>query len=334
MESKSDSKMKFETWLHNACPQGISQILPMPGDASMRQYYRLLTPAGSFVAMDAPPPENCLPFVAVAKAIRAHDLHAPEIHAADIDHGFLLLSDMGEKTFLSALTVQPEIEYADVLYRRALSALAVLQAIRSVPGHVLQPFGRQWMEKEWLWHQEWTLNKWLDISQVPAGVHDCYEQLIISALEQPQVFMHRDFHSANLMVMPTQEVGILDFQDAFIGPVTYDPASLLRDCYIEWPAAKVTEWARFYANLIHLPEEQFIRWFDFMSLQRHIKALMTFARKAVRDNTPRYLAHVPRTLNYIVSVSSAYPEMNALHQFYNETVRSAVQQKVPELCAQ
>ncbi len=181
---------------------------------------------------------------------------------------------------------------------------------------------------------EWTLHKWLGITSVPAAVHTCYEQLITSALEQPQVFMHRDFHSANLMVLPAQEVGILDFQDAFIGPVTYDPASLLRDCYIEWPAAKTTEWALFYADLLKLPEEKFIRWFDFMSIQRHIKALMTFARKAVRDNTPRYLAHVPRTLNYIITVSAAYPELDALRQFYTETVMPAVQQKVPELCVQ
>ena len=332
MESKSDRKIKFEAWLQGACPQGIDHIQLMPGDASTRHYYRLLTSAGSFVAMDAPPPENCLPFVAVAKALRANDLHAPEIHAADIEKGFLLLSDLGETTLLTALISWKQIQYADELYRRVLSVLSEMQTIHQVTGYALPPFGRAWLEREWSWHQEWTLDKWLGISQVPTAVHACYEKLIISALEQPQVFMHRDFHSANLMVMPTQELGILDFQDAFIGPVTYDPASLLRDCYIDWPVEKVTEWAIFYADLLKIPEEKFIFWFDLMSIQRHLKALMTFARKAVRDNTPRYLTHVPRTLNYIITISAAYPELDALRQFYAETVMPAIQQKVPALC--
>lgn len=325
MESKSERNIKFQQWLASACKQGMTACISMQGDASTRQYFRVMTPSGSYVAMDAPPPENCHAFVAIAEALSALGLHAPKIFAADSERGFLLLEDFGDTTYLSALNADHSLLNADELYQRALRALHVLQSCRKVTPHSLQPFGREWMEREWTWHQEWFLQKLLGLSPLcgPA-VNQCYEQLILSALSQPQVFMHRDFHAANLMVLPDSTVGLLDFQDAFIGPLTYDVASLLRDCYIDWPAEKVQEWAMYYANLHAVPAAQFMRWFDWMGLQRHIKALMTFARKAVRDNEPRYLPFVPRTINYIVTVSARYPELAALNAFYGVTVHQAL----------
>lgn len=334
MESKSERKIKFEHWLRQKLGDNMLASTAMPGDASFRSYCRVYTPNASYVAMDAPPPENCHHFTAIAEALRAMGLQAPEIKAADMQSGFLLLTDFGDTTFLQAFTDPPTSTVADDLYSRALQALSVMQACRSVPGIELKPFGREWMVREWAWHQEWFLEKWLGMSAAGnTALHACYEQLIIEALQQPQVFMHRDYHSANLMVLPGQEVGILDFQDAFIGPLTYDLASLLRDCYVDWPEAETKRRVLFYAGLLrkqgllnHVSDENFIRWFDWMGLQRHIKALMTFARKFVRDQQPRYLAYVPRTLNYIIQVSQHYPELRALSDYYigvQQTVKDA-----------
>lgn len=320
MESKSERKIKFEHWLGTVCQEAY-QCAAMPGDASLRHYYRITTPSGSFVAMDAPPPENCIPFTAVSRALRKLGLQTPAILAADLEQGFLLLTDFGDTTYLRALREQPD--RADDLYQRALSALAVMQGCREVTNHELKPFGREWMEREWAWHQEWFVEKWLGLSLAhSSALTACYEQLILSAEAQPQVFMHRDYHSANLMVLP-DGVGILDFQDAFIGPLTYDPASLLRDCYIDWPSEQVEMWLQTYARRLRqqgllsaVSDTEFQRWFDWMGVQRHIKALMTFSRKFVRDREPRYLQFVPRTLNYIIQVSKQYPELGALADFY------------------
>lgn len=334
MESKSERNLKFQQWLNSVCQHGVTSCQVMPGDASTRQYSRVVTPDGTYVAMDAPPPENCKAFVAIASALRSLGLHTPEVFAADNQMGFLLLSDFGDTTYLRAMTADKNISHADELYKRALRTLHLMQACRQVSQHSLDPFGRVWMEREWAWHQDWFLHQLLGLSaSVSPVVNQCYEQLINAALSQPQVFMHRDYHSANLMVLPNNKVGILDFQDAFIGPLTYDAVSLLRDCYIDWPMAKVQEWACYYADLHAIAPEQFMRWFDWMGLQRHIKALMTFARKAVRDKQPRYLQFVPRTLNYIISVSASYPELKSLHKFYRETVQHALK-NVELVCEQ
>jgi N-acetylmuramate 1-kinase len=188
------------------------------------------------------------------------------------------------------------------------------------------------MLKEWAWHKEWVLDKFLGLSSPLAekSLDACYELLVESAVTQPQVFMHRDYHSANLMVLPEGKVGILDFQDAFIGPVTYDLVSLLRDCYIDWPRERVRSWALFYLQtlhdkglLSHVDDQEFLRWFDLMGMQRHLKALLTFARKHVRDHQSHYLDHIPRTLGYLLNVSQHYPEFTRLHDYLRVTVQPA-----------
>ena len=320
-----DRKLALEQWLQSDAGLSDVKLQPMTGDASFRRYFRVQ----SFVAMDAPPPaENCRPFVAIARALRDMGLQAPAIINADLERGFLLLSDFGNQTYLKALTV----ENADQLYQLALQALSVMQSCKQVSSHALPLFHADFMWQEWAWHQEWFLQKYLhlNLDNDKAALDQCYALLVASAVEQPQVFMHRDYHSANLMVLP-DEVGILDFQDAFIGPVTYDLASLLRDCYIDWPVQQVEAWALSYLALLQnrgelqtISEGKFLRWFDFMGLQRHLKALMTFARKSVRDEQPQYLAHIPRTLNYVVTVSGFYKELEPLHQYYL---------RVQQLCA-
>lgn len=321
MESKSDRNLKFNEWLNAACPQSVLQCEAMPFDASFRRYYRVTTAGQSYVAMDAPPPENCQPFVTIATALRQHGLLVPEIYAADIQNGFLLLTDFGRTTYLQALQTDMPIEQVTELYQRALRSLASLQACRDVE---LPPFGKEWLAREWQWHQEWFLDKWLGmVDPVPVEVDACYQAISDNILSQPTVMMHRDYHSANLMLLPEGRVGILDFQDAFMGPLTYDAASLLRDCYISWPLDTVRELALYYAGLlrqrgqlINIDDATYLRWFDWMGIQRHLKALLTFARKAVRDNQPRYLSYVPRTLQYITSVSANYQELQPLSDYY------------------
>jgi aminoglycoside/choline kinase family phosphotransferase len=300
----------------------------MAGDASFRRYFRVHGPSSTMVAMDAPPSqENCSAFVAVAHSLRSRGLMAPEIIAADIERGFLLLTDFGDQTLLKSLNMNN----ADTLYGSALEALAILQAGREVAGRTIPLFTAELMWKEWAWHKEWFLVKFLGVSlgQEEAALNHCFSLLVDAAVSQPQVFMHRDYHSANLMLLSdvrsSSSVGILDFQDAFIGPVTYDLASLLRDCYIDWPEAEVQRWALAYlkqlqlrGQLTQVDEQTFLRWFDFMGLERHIKALFTFARKQVRDHQPQYLKHIPRTLHYIQDVSGRYPELAALHTFFSK----------------
>lgn len=343
-------------WLQTLVELPPFTITPMQGDASFRRYFRINTSNGSFVAMDAPPAtENCRPFVAIANALRDHQLNAPHIFAANVEQGFLLLTDFGDQTFLKTLN----INNADKLYQSALDALAILQSCESVTGHTIPSFNREFMLKEWAWFKEWVLHKWLGLTLSNESELDtCYEKLIQSAEQQPQVFMHRDFHSANLMVIldsvsdvlnsanaprpaitndstscglsaESSHVGILDFQDAFIGPITYDAVSLLRDCYIDWPQEKVEAWVEYYRQqLLHhgvqvTSQKEFLTWFDLMGVQRHLKALLTFARKKVRDQQPQYLVFVPRTLNYLLEVTKRYPELSALHLYLRDQVQPA-----------
>lgn len=320
------------SWLQSECGLSSTTLVPMAGDASMRRYFRVETSARSLVVMDAPPPqENCRPFIAIAKALRELGLQTPEIFFANVEQGFLLLSDFGDATYLKTLNVNN----ADFLYQRALDALAILQTCRQAKPHHIPLFTADFMWKEWAWHKEWFLEKLLGVAYAPieTELDACYKKIVNSAVMQPQVFMHRDFHSANLMVLPN-EVGILDFQDAFIGPVTYDLVSLLRDCYIDWPEQKVQQWVWYYQQKMALDVDPntFLQWFDYMSLQRHLKALLTFARKKVRDEQPHYLQFIPRTLNYLLNVTQRYSELTALHNYLQHTVQPTFQRL--NLCVQ
>lgn len=313
-------------WLKNICQLENYQITVMTPDASFRRYYRIQDAKQTYVLMDAPPPEkSCEPYIRIADCLRQHGLQTPVIYHAQLDIGLLLLSDFGDDTYIKALNNSN----ADQLYRNALTSLAIIANI----SFELPKFDAEFMWQEWLSHKEWFLDKYLQMPfmQEEAALDDCMQKIIESAVNQTQVFMHRDYHSANLMVHQN-DVGILDFQDAFIGPVTYDLVSLLRDCYIAWPQHDVMRWVEYYYQLlishkiIDIDIAIFYQWFDLMGLQRHLKALLTFSRKKVRDNHPQYLKHMPRTLDYIITVSGKYPELGLLHRFYKE--------KVVQLCVQ
>ena len=311
-------------WLQVASPAPIAGLVPMTADASFRRYFRLLTDVGSYVVMDAPPlQEDVSRFIHLARFLSERGLNAPHIYAENVQAGFLILSDFGDLTYLNAFKTNAPTP----LYENALKVLAILHRCHDTPPFALPHFTHDFMQSEWLLHQQWFLQGLLTLQDHDSALDHVYDLLVENALLQPQVFMYRDFHAGNLMLLPDGKVGLLDFQDALIGPLTYDLASLLRDCYVDWPATDVSKWALFYYDLLQQQGElqdvsaiQFLRWFDWMGIQRHLKALLTFARKTVRDKEARYLAFVPRTLNYIVTVSRKYDELLPMTRFYSDQV--------------
>jgi aminoglycoside/choline kinase family phosphotransferase len=315
----------LETWLRNKCELKDYQLMPLAGDASFRRYFRLVNQNQSYIVMDAPPErENCTPFVAVANALRSIDVKTPEVIAQDLSQGFLLLTDFGDKMYLKELKSNNAVP----LYKNALDTLVRLQACKTVAGWTIPHFTVEFMRKEMELFKEWFLVKYLHLPDSETSMLDPFFDWLTETIgQQPYVFMHRDYHSANLMVLPHNQVGVLDFQDAFIGPVTYDLASLLRDCYIDWPEEWVTELATYYLSRLHenkyllnVKRDEFLFGFDCVSMQRHLKALITFSRKYIRDRDANYLQHIPRTLNYLLQVSRRYPESAILSQFLKDKV--------------
>ncbi|MBA3661596.1 MAG: phosphotransferase [Gammaproteobacteria bacterium] len=338
MESNPMRKVALERWLREQCKIQNPVLHPLTSDASFRRYYRLYDADYSWIAMDAPSPlESCPSFIALAKTLRNVGVNAPLIYHHDLCQGFLLLSDFGDLTYLKALNSANSA----VLYDKALQALLIMQKIKTVENLTLAPFGLELMQQEWLWHKEWFAEKLLALDKkvLTLSVDHCFTQIAELATMQPQVFMHRDFHAGNLMWLPKQEVGVLDFQDAFIGPVTYDLVSLLRDCYIDWPDYLVTQWVQYFYDQLILNRtltdvsfDVFYRWFDWMGIERHLKALFTFARKSIRDDQHSYLNFIPRTLNYLVSTTAKYNELLPLHD-YAKTAQAAFNERT-SVCAQ
>ncbi len=285
-------------------------------DASFRSYLRLECGVDSFVVMDAPPQqEPCDQFIAVANKLRGAGLNAPEIIASNRADGFLLLTDFGSGDYLSQLDSQTE----GPLYSDALAALLKMQT--GIDARDLPDYDEALLQREMGLFHDWFLGKLLGVqlaSSQQESWQDIKQALVENALSQPRVFVHRDYHSRNLMKFDRDNPGILDFQDAVHGPVTYDLASLLRDCYIAWPAARVDQLVLDYyqsarANgLIDVDATQFRRWFDLMGAQRHLKAVGIFSRLKIRDGKSGYLKDIPRTLGYLRQVSADEAPMAGL----------------------
>lgn len=286
-------------------------------DASFRSYWRLESGDSSFVVMDAPPQqEPCDRFIAVAEKLRAAKLSAPEIFAQDIDQGFLILTDFGSLDYLSQLDPDSEA----TLYADALAAIIKMQT--SIDADDLPPYDVALLEREMDLFHDWFLQQLMGI-ELDARQQDFWlktrETLVANALQQPQVFVHRDFHSRNLMKIDKGNPGILDFQDAVKGPLSYDPLSLFRDCYIEWPRQRVEQLALDYYELAHANElldvssAQFMRWFNLTGVQRHLKAIGIFSRLKIRDGKNGYLKDIPRTLGYVHQVCAEEMSMLGLY---------------------
>jgi aminoglycoside/choline kinase family phosphotransferase len=316
----------LKKWLAEAAELRDIELYPASGDASFRRYFRMELEDGSTrIAMDAPPDqEDCRPFVKIATALEALGLRVPHIYAQDLELGYLLLSDLGTELYLDLLNV----DTADRLYGDALSALAVIQA--RGPRQGLPLYDRKLLLQEMELFREWLVGRQLglDLSGDEQQMLDAlFGFLADNALQQPQVCVHRDYHSRNLMRTSAPTPGILDFQDAVVGPVTYDLVSLLRDCYIRWPREQVEEWAMNYYLLAlqsgvlrNEHEGAFLRWFDLMGVQRHLKAAGIFARLNQRDGKPGYLQDIPRTLGYIVELAPDYPELAGLGALIEQRV--------------
>jgi aminoglycoside/choline kinase family phosphotransferase len=297
--TEPDSRLTLLTeWLAQRLPGAPFGIAPASSDASFRRYFRLTLVDRTLIAMDAPPPqEDCRPFVKVARLLRAAGVNAPEVIAADLARGFLLLSDLGSRTYLAAL----DRDSAPHLYRDAITALVRMQT--SVPAGELPPYDRALLQRELDLFPDWYVAKhagaaWSDAERAQWR-HGC-EAVLANNLAQPALFVHRDYHSRNLMVC-AENPGVLDFQDAVRGPITYDLVSLLKDAYIQWDEAFVLEQVAQYweeARRAGLPVRAdfaaFYRDFEWMGVQRQLKVLGIFARLCHRDGKAAYLADMPR----------------------------------------
>lgn len=284
----------------------------LSGDASFRHYYRVKNNEISHVLVDADPKhEDNHSFVKVAAALQQADVHAPKVLDVDYKQGFMLLNDLGDELMLSHLNQNS----ASSLYSSAFKELIKIQACQcDVP-----EYDEQKLQQELSLFDEWFLNKLLNIElncDEKSLLDAVYKSLIHKALSQPKVLVHRDYHSRNLMLLDDKAIGVLDFQDAVIGPVTYDLVSLLRDCYIDWPDDMVESWvqqfgqmAKEHGIITDLNPDQFKEWFDWMGLQRHLKCLGIFSRLNLRDNKPSYLGDIPRVMRYVLRVCDKYPEL-------------------------
>lgn len=321
---------QLKNWLDNELNFSEYTLRPASADASFRRYFRVLHAGISYVVMDAPPEkEDSRPFVTISKMFFDLGLNVPEVIDESLEQGFLLLSDLGSAPYLDVLNE----ETVERLYGDALGALATLQAC--TPEHASLPsYDRTLLLNEMELCREWLIGEHLGLSPDTAqtGMIDAaFELLAENALAQPCVCVHRDYHSRNLMHTGMNNPGILDFQDAVIGPVTYDLVSLLRDCYIDWPRAHVEDWALGYLDLAlqsgilraeQGDPQQFLRWFDLMGMQRHLKAAGIFARLKHRDGKGGYLQDIPRTLGYVVEVAARYDELAAFGRFIDTGVLS------------
>ena len=319
-------------WLSRDLGMKPDRVEPASADASFRRYFRAFCNRASYIVMDAPPgKEDVRPYLKVTRLLESLGAHVPHVHQADTARGLLLLEDLGGTHYLSRFNAGEDPER---LYGDALRVLADVQVRgRDAAGELL-PYDREPLARELALMPEWFLGRHLKTelstseSQMIAGA---FEFLTAEALAQPTVFVHRDFHSRNLMVVEDRNPGIIDFQDALRGPVGYDLVSLLKDCYISWPRERVVRWVSGYRALLRskgdagawlsgADDAEFLRWFDLIGVQRHVKVLGIFARLWYRDGKSGYLADLPLTLEYVRDTCTRYRELADLSEFLETRV--------------
>lgn len=310
-------------------PDG-AQFTSVSGDASFRRYFRLRWRDRSVIGVDAPPEkENCEPFVRIGTTMFEHGVRVPRVLARDIAGGFMMLDDFGDALLRPQLTP----DTVNAFYERALDDLRHIQACEFAPE--LPLYDEALLLREMALFRDWFLLVHLQVTLSPAEeqlLADAFNYLKGVALTQPAVTVHRDFHSRNIMVLNDGSLGHIDFQDAVHGPVTYDLVSLLRDCYVDWPAQQVYDWALTFAaqlrrdGKLSVDDATFKHWFDTMGAQRHLKAIGIFARLFHRDGKAGYLPDIPRTFAYLLQETAATPALADFNGWLQQRV-------VPELCA-
>ena len=318
----SDPRLEqLREWLAGRLAGSAFSLKPASADASFRRYFRVTVAEGSWIAMDAPPErEDCRPFVRVAALLRAAGVNAPLVKAQELERGFLLLTDFGDTTYLSTL----DATNADRLFGDAVGALLKWQ-LASREGE-LPPYDEALLKRECDLFPEWYVARHLGITLSAAQQRSLAEAvalLIDSALAQPRVYVHRDFMPRNLMVTEPNP-GVIDFQDAVYGPISYDMVSLTRDAFVSWEEERVIDWTVRYweqakrAGLPVAPDfAVFYRDFEWMGLQRHLKVLGIFARIHYRDGKRGYLEDTPRFVRYARAVAERYSELAPLARLFD-----------------
>lgn len=331
-ESKDARFAALQSWVNGQTqPLGLqnpSPIYPISDDASFRRYFRLDHAAGSLICVDAPPDkEDNHGFVQIQALLAAAGVKVPDIVDKNLDRGFLLLADLGDELLLDRLKVS-DPNQQKALYSQALTVLADVgtAGVSAIP-----TYSEEKLTEEMQLFPDWFLAQQLGLrlsEDERRNLSKVMELMVENAAQQPFSFVHRDFHSRNLMLLATGETAVIDFQDAVVGPVTYDLVSLLKDCYWRLPRSLVVELVERYrqAYFAGVPRQQFVRWFDLMGFQRHLKCAGIFSRLNLRDGKSGYLKDIPLVLDYLVEVTSMYEELNGFGDWLKAAVVPRLEQ--------
>lgn len=321
-------KQQLAAWASKTLSCPLPELAIVSGDASFRRYFRLQHENQSIIAVDAPPQhENNHAFVTVGQLLAEQGLLVPQFIATNFDNGFLLLSDLGDRLYLDELN-QTNV---DELYQKAIDALLKMQQIQ-LSDSSLPDYDKPKLTTELNLFKQWFIQRHLNITLTKTEnqiLEHLFEELLAAALAQKQVFVHRDFHSRNLMICDKRTPAIIDFQDAVKGPISYDLVSLLKDCYIQWPNEQVKAWCHYYyqqatqKQLLNTSFEAFHQHFDWMGLQRHIKVLGIFCRLNYRDGKPHYLNDLPLVFNYVLQTASIYPQFADFVELMQQKIQPA-----------
>lgn len=327
MTHKLQREQQLLSWIQTATSYRCQELEMVSGDASFRRYFRFHDASKnlSVVAVDAPPEfEDSRKFVDIAQAYKQGHLNVPEVLAHNPEQGFYCLQDFGDRQFTQELTHSN----VDALYQKAVAHLPAIQACQSVNGQSLPFYDEALLAAELYLFTHWLIEVHLGLTITEPQqkmLTSSYQFICETFTGQPQVGVHRDYHSRNLMILQDDSIGVIDFQDAVIGPITYDLVSLLRDCYQSWSEEQVQQLlnAAHATHFSQYPFDQFRVWFDLTGIQRHIKASGIFCRLCHRDGKSGYLNDVPHTLDYIISVAKHYKQLVALSEFVSEIVKPA-----------
>lgn len=336
---------KLQNWINSEC-NTKSELVALNNDASFRKYYRFNSGSETLVAVDSPPDkENNTAFLSIQEILEENLVRVPKVIKYNTEDGFFLIEYLGDKLILSDLK---NTKFPEEIYRPCIDELLKIQLcdqeyINRNYKYNIPIYNSKLLLSEMELFREWFLKQYLEIDISDRDnllFNELYNLLINNAIEQPQILVHRDFHSRNLMLIDNNKIGVIDFQDAVWGPLTYDLVSLYRDCYISWPLDKIKVWCEDYYNKAkskHVIEnsisfEQYWQWFLLMTLQRNLKTIGIFARLYIRDNKSNYLNDIPRTLNYFLDItnylSEKYKILDNCNKFIINNVKNKLDRKL------